>query len=240
MTTYVLLHGGAAGAWIWKHTEDVLRSQGHEVHSLTFSGFGERRHLIATDSTIETHVVDVVNALEFRDISDCVLVAHSYSGTVAPGVMAQAASRIRRLIYLDALVLETGQMVAEEMGFMSREQCQGVAAGVRNGTIPIYAPVAEMQREEAKQKPFRMTAERQAWMLEHLSSMPTIANVTPVVVGAETIKSPVDYIAVSDTIMKPMHAKARKLGWTVHEVEGDHAIMVGDPETTAKLLLKLS
>ena len=48
------------------------------------------------------------------------------------------------------------------------------------------------------------------------------------------------FFAVSDTIMKPMHARARKLGWNLHEVKGDHAILVGDPDTTVRLLEKFA
>jgi hypothetical protein len=68
--------------------------------------------------------------------------------------------------------------------------------------------------------------------------MPTACAVNPVKVGAETIKLPVDYIAVSDTVMKPMHQRARELRWSIREVEGDHAILVGDPATTVRLLEK--
>lgn len=241
MTTYVLLHGGAAGAWIWKYTEQGLRAKGHEVYTVTFTGFAERRHLIGTDSTIEKHVVDVLNALEFHDIRDCVLVAHSYSGTVAPGVVAAAGERVRRVVYLDAVILSEGESVAEAMGFMQAEQVRGVLAAVLNGTAPVGAPVAEQQRAEAAAHPFRMTPDRQAWMLSHLSSMPTVANVSPVRIGAAAIKLPVDYIAVSETIMKPiMHARARKLGWRIHDVDGDHAILVGDPDATVRLLEQCS
>jgi pimeloyl-ACP methyl ester carboxylesterase len=240
MATYLLLHGGAAGSWIWKYSAELLRRRGHEARTVTFTGFAERRHLAARDSGPDTHVADVLNALEFDDIAACVLVAHSYAGAVAPGVILAAPQAIRRVIYLDALVVRQGESVAEAMGYMGPEQARAVAAGVRSGALPIYAPVAEQQRAEAKEKPYHMSAERQAWMLGHLSNMPTIATVAPLTVGAESIQAPVDYIAVSDTVMKPMHERARKLGWNVHEVKGDHAILVGEPETTVGLLEKLA
>jgi pimeloyl-ACP methyl ester carboxylesterase len=228
MATYVLMHGGAAGSWIWKDCALALRRNTHAVHTVTFTGFAERRHLISRDCTVEMHVVDVLNTLEFEDVTDGVLVAHSYSGSVAPGVAAAAPHRIRRVIYLDA------------MGYMGAEQARAIAAAVSTGAAPIYSPVAEQQREEAKKKPFAMSAERQEWLLSHLSNMPTACAVNPVKVGAEAIGKPVDYIAVSDTIMKPMHQRARELRWNIHEVEGDHAILVGDPGTTVRLLEKFA
>ena len=240
MATYALLHGGAAGSWIWKYCAQALRKDGHDVHTVTFTGFAERRHLISRDCTVETHVVDVLNTLEFEDVSDCVLVAHSYAGSVAPGVVAAAPHRIRHVVYLDALIVRAGESVSEAMGYMNAEQSRAVAAGVSAGAVPIYSPVADQQREEAKKKPFMMSAERQEWLLGHLSNMPTACAVNPVRIGAEGIKKPVEYIAVSDTIMKPMHQRARELGWKIHEVTGDHAIIVGDPATTVRLLEKFS
>lgn len=240
MATFALLHGGAAGSWIWKYCTQTLRGHGHDVHTVTFTGFAERRHLISRDCTVETHVVDVLNTLEFEDVSDCVLVAHSYAGSVAPGVVAAMPQSIRHIIYLDALIVRTGESVSEAMGYMSTEQSRAVAAGVTTGAVPIYSPVADQQREEAKKKPYLMSAERQDWLLGHLSNMPTACAVNPVRVGAETIKKPVDYIAVSDTVMKPMHQRARELGWRIHDVNGDHAILVGDPDTTVRLLEKFA
>lgn len=239
ITTFVLLHGGAAGAWIWKYTEQALRARGHDVLAVTFTGFADRRHLCSTSSNVETNVADVVNAMEFHDVTDAVLVAHSYAGSVAPGVVAAAGDRLRRVVCLDSVVIHTGEAIAEAMGYMPRAQALGILAGVRAGTVPIYSPVAQQQRAEAAAKPFRMSADRQQWLLKHLDNMPMAAGVTPVEVGAETIKRRVDYIAASDSVMKPkMHERARRLGWTMHEVDGDHVILVGDPETTATMLEK--
>src|ERR1700677_752197 len=152
MATYVLMHGGAAGSWIWKDCALALRRNTHAVHTVTFTGFAERRHLISRDCTVEMHVVDVLNTLEFEDVTDGVVVAHSYSGSVAPGVAAAAPHRIRRVIYLDALVVRTGESVAEAMGYMGAEQARAIAAAVSTGAAPIYYTVAETQAAGAKKK----------------------------------------------------------------------------------------
>lgn len=236
MATYLLLHGGGAGSWMWKYCIELLRDRGHDVHTVTFTGCAERRHLASRDCTTETHVADVLNAIEFGDIGHCILVAHSYAGAVVPGIVDSAAAHIRRIVYLDGLVVRQGESVAEAMGLMSTDQARRTAAGVLTGAISIYSDIAEQQRAEAERKPLRMSAERQEWLLSRICSMPAISLVGPVAVGAESIARPVDYIAVSDTVMKPMHERARQLGWTVQLVEGDHAMLVGDPQTTVRLL----
>src|SRR3546814_628664 len=95
MTTFVLLHGGGMGGWTWKYVRPLLQKAGHEVLSPTFTGFGERIHLISRDISNSVHVTDIVNVLNYEDVEDAVIVAHSYAGTVATGVVAQAGDRIQ-------------------------------------------------------------------------------------------------------------------------------------------------
>ncbi len=240
MTTFVLLHGGGMGGWTWKFVRPLLREGGHEVFSPTFTGFGDRSHLIGRDVGTSTHVTDIVSMLEMEDVEDAVLVAHSYAGTVAPGVIAQAGGRVRRLVCLDTLVAHSGDRIAAMMGFMPLDQAEGLDAMLASGQGPVGSGVHEQQRAMAKDQPHMMPREREAWLLRHLSDMPLRGIVSPVVVGAETVKIPVDYVAAEHTIMGAMHERARALGWTMHAHPGDHAFLVGDPEGTAKLILDVA
>ena len=85
MTTLVVVHGGGMGGWTWKYVREILEAGGHKVYTPTFTGFGEREHLIGRDVGNATHVRDIVNVFKYEDLRDVVLVAHSYAGTVAPG-----------------------------------------------------------------------------------------------------------------------------------------------------------
>lgn len=240
MTNYVLCHGGGMGGWVWKYVAPALRAAGHTVHTPTFTGFGERVHLLRADVTPETHVQDLVSTLHYNDLDDCIVVAHSYAGAIMPGLFAEAGGKVRRFVYIDAAVLDSGEAVAPAMGMMPAEQATAISAAVASGQAPAGSGVHLQQREMAKTHPFRMDAERQAWLLDHLSDMPLASVVDPIPKGAETITVPVDYVAVSDTIMKPLHAKAAALGWTMHELDGDHAIIVGDPDPIVSLLLGMA
>jgi Alpha/beta hydrolase family len=51
--TFVLVHGAWHGGWCWRRAAALLRSAGHLVFTPTFTGFGERVHLIRTGLTIE-------------------------------------------------------------------------------------------------------------------------------------------------------------------------------------------
>jgi hypothetical protein len=49
MATYLLMHGGGMGGWTWKYMRALLEAEGHTVFTPTFTGFGERVHLIGRD-----------------------------------------------------------------------------------------------------------------------------------------------------------------------------------------------
>ena len=237
MATFLLMHGGGMGGWTWKFVREILEAKGHKVFTPTFTGFGERSHLIGRDVSIETHVTDIVNVLHYEDLNDVILVAHSYAGTVAPGVVAQAGERIKRVIYLDAIIPYKGERIASLLGFASEEDMIGLDAMLDAGEGPAGSGVHEQQRAMAKDHPHIMSAERQEWLLNHLSDQPMRATCCAITVGAGSIKLPVDYIAAKHTIMTAMHDRARSLGWRVHDHPGDHAFNVGDPEGVSDMIL---
>lgn len=113
MTTYVIVHGSWAGGWYFGDTARLMREEGHEVYTPTLTGISERVHLAHPDVNLETHIQDIVNVLEYEDLQDVVLVGYSYGGMVVTGAAQHVPQRIRQLIYLDAMVPEDGQSVAD-------------------------------------------------------------------------------------------------------------------------------
>ena len=240
MATFVLMHGGGMGGWTWKFVRELLEAKGHRVLTPTFTGFGERAHLIGRDVGNATHVTDIVNVLHYEDLTEVILVAHSYAGTVAPGVVAQAGGRIARVIYLDAIVPHAGERIASLLGFASEQDMAGLDALLDSGEGPVGSGVHEQQRAMAMEHPHLMDRDREQWLLDRLSDQPMRATCCTIEAGAESILLPVDYVAAQHTIMTAMHDRARALGWPVHDHPGDHAFVVGDPEGVTDLILKIA
>ena len=111
MTTFVLIHGGWHGGWCWRRVAPLLQAKGHEVHTPTLTGAGDRYHLGTVDTGLAAHVQDVVAVLELDDLRDVVLVGHSATGAVVTGVAQRCGDRLRELVYLDAFVPKPGQSV---------------------------------------------------------------------------------------------------------------------------------
>lgn len=117
MATYVLVHGAWAGGWIWRDMADRLRALGHRVFTPTLTGLGDRSHLISPQINLTTHVLDVANLIKWEELSDIVLIGHSYGGMVISGVTEEAPQgTIRSIVYLDAFLPNNGESLSDLAG----------------------------------------------------------------------------------------------------------------------------
>src|SRR5437762_1451253 len=115
MSTYILVHGAWHGSWCWKRVRKSLQARGHDVFTPTLTGVGERSHLLSPQVNLDTHIDDVVNLIQWEELSDVVLCGHSYGGAVISGVADRVPDRLRTLVYLDAFVLEDGQSLHDTL-----------------------------------------------------------------------------------------------------------------------------
>ena len=115
MATFVLVQGAWIGGWYWKRVRERLQAAGHDVFTPTLTGLADRSHLLSRDINLDTHILDIVNLIQWEERSDIVLCGHSYGGCVVTGVADQLPDRIRALVYLDAFVLEDGENLAQHV-----------------------------------------------------------------------------------------------------------------------------
>ena len=71
--TYVLVHGAGHGGRCYQRVARLLRAQGHEVHTPTLTGLGDRSLLLTPEVGLETHITDVVALLECEDLHQVIL-----------------------------------------------------------------------------------------------------------------------------------------------------------------------
>ena len=87
----------------------LMVAGGHRLIVPTYTGLGEREHLASPEVGLDTHVQDVLGVIKYEELSDIVLVAHSYGGMVGTVVADLVPERIRQIIYVDAFVPRDGQ-----------------------------------------------------------------------------------------------------------------------------------
>ncbi|MFC8275247.1 alpha/beta fold hydrolase [Streptomyces sp. NPDC057271] len=106
MTEFVLVAGAWLGSWAWDEVVPELRATGHGAHAVTLSGLAERR---GTAAGQRTHVTDVVEVVEGRDLRDVVLVGHSYAGIPVGQAAERIGDRLSRVVFVDSNVPADGE-----------------------------------------------------------------------------------------------------------------------------------
>ncbi|MCZ7373860.1 alpha/beta fold hydrolase [Micromonospora sp. WMMC250] len=101
MAEFVLVAGAWLGASAWDDVVAPLRAAGHGAHALTLCGLGDRRGMPAGQ---QTHVQDIVDEVERRDLRDVVLVGHSYSGIPVGQAAERIGDRLTTVVFVDAEV----------------------------------------------------------------------------------------------------------------------------------------
>ena len=230
--TFVLLHGAFHGGWCWPRVTDPLRAAGHRVLTPTLTGLGERAHLISTAITLDLMVQDLVNVFEYEELTDVVLVAHSFAGVIATGAASRLRARIRHLVLLDSLlVLQSGDSpfdsIPPEAAAERRKQAQVSSGGL---SIPVPAPAA-----------FGVTDPLDAARLKaKCTPHPLSTYESPLHFDGELAAGlPATYVAVTpyygSTAAARSYARGR-IDWRYVEIEAGHDAMVTSPQAVLDLL----
>ena len=140
----MLIHGAWMGAWCWQRVLPHLREAGHEVFTPTLTGLGELCHLLDPRIELNTHVDDIVNFLQYQDLDEVVLVAHSYAGMPAGVASHRIPARLAHVVYLDAFVPENGKSLFDLQSPRFRDAFQELANADGDGwKVPPVAPDSE-------------------------------------------------------------------------------------------------
>ena len=225
MATFVLIHCGFAGGWTWQAVAAQLRQTGHDVHTPTLTGLGERAHLAHPDVDLDTHIQDIVGLIECEELDDIVLVGSSSGSMAMTGAAHRMAERIRELIYIDTLVPEDGQSWMDLMG---------------PNVAPILLDVAEKYGDGWRV--LRMDVQPPRWVAQPLRSVtqpfrgsnPAVQALPHTYIYC-TAKPEGWFFGLGDVIALAAE-QYRQRGWRFREMATDHLPMLSAPQELAALL----
>lgn len=110
MATYVLVHGAWHTGELFEDVAAPIRAEGHTVHCPTLAG---NRPGDPRSAGLEAAIASLVSYLEQNDLSDIILLGHSYGGMVITGAADRVPERIRRIIYWNAFVPNDGECLTD-------------------------------------------------------------------------------------------------------------------------------
>jgi pimeloyl-ACP methyl ester carboxylesterase len=227
MADIVIAHGAWSSGWAWKKMRARMVARGHTLWTPSYTGLGERAHLANPEIDLNTHVSDVVGVLEYEDLHDVILVGHSYGGMVATGVADRAADRIRRLVYYDAFAPQDGECLAELAG----TDAAGIEAWKASGdgwrVTPLGMPPDTSEADAA-------------WAMPKRLPHPIKCFTTPVRLTRGDAAMPRHYIYClkhdPSDVVRPFYERAKREGWTTHELDASHNAHITAPDALADLL----
>lgn len=221
--TFVLVPGAFCGAWYWRRVSDLLEKQGQKVYPLTLTGLADRSHLLSKDINLDTHIADIANVVEWEDLNDVCLVAHSYGGCPASGALERIGNRVSSIVWVDAWKPADGQKFSD-----------GLSLKLEDGAISVPTPktVALTDPKDA------------AWFLSKMTPHPVGSWQQPV-----TLSGARERVARKTYIRLPMFASAildkaygecqADKSWTALEnTTFVHAVMIAEPEWLTGVLLQ--
>jgi pimeloyl-ACP methyl ester carboxylesterase len=237
VATYVLVHGGGHGGWCYQRVARILRAQGHEVYAPTLTGLGERAHLLDSTVDLNRHIEDVTAVLHFEDLSDVILVGHSYGGMVITGAADRAAERVGRLVFLDAATPIDGQSLVDVAGpVIGAVRPFGE---VRDGMELVLLPAPDAGLLYGVTDPDDL-----AWMAERLTPHPwqCFAQPLDLVNEAALWAIPQYHIVCMSTVPtrdRGLMDRARAEG-RLWQIDTGHDLMITEPEKTADALAQVA
>ena len=209
---------------------------GHAVTHPTQTGMGERRHLLRPGLSLQTYALDVVNHLLAEELSDVVLVGHSFGGLSIAGTADRVPHLIAYLVFLDALLLRPGQTpygaLPSDVVAARRQSCIELD-GVRClPPLPVTAYGIPADHEHA------------AWVQRQLSPQPESPYESPFLLDHALGNGlPCSYIACTSPRLPSVastQAWARaQPAWQWHELHTGHDAMITEPELLSQLLVQI-
>jgi pimeloyl-ACP methyl ester carboxylesterase len=233
--TFVLVHGAWHGGWCWHEVRSVLEAAGHRVFTPTQTGLGERKHLMSLDITLDTFIEDIANVILFEDLKDVVLVGHSFGGHAVSGVADRMPERLRHLVYLDSMLLESGQSPFDTLPadvVAGRLKAAEESSGGLSLPPSSFKGLGIFRDDDVAKVAGRLTPHPASTYSSKLSLRQPLGNGLPRT-----------YIACTDPVYAPLASSrdlAKRLGWPMIELPTGHDAMITAPEATANLLIQIA
>ncbi len=225
--SFVLIHGATMGANCWDRLNPLLDG---DVLAVDLPGRGTRSDMDVRTVTLEDCGKAVAADIVQRDLTDVVLVGHSFGGDTVPRVMELVPERIRRVVLLSAVVPEDGTRVLDQIDPDVRGSVEeSVSGGVY--TIGVDAARAMLCNDANE--------EQSEFILSRLVDDAAALLAENVDLSGYRLPIPRTYVQLSEDRCYPPELQAKSTLRThadVATLQAGHMAMVTVPDQVAAIL----
>lgn len=231
-TSVILIGGGGLGPWAWERVVPILETKGIWTFAPQLRATGNDQTPPAT-VCLSDWIEDTVTFIRENELSQVVLVAHSFAGYIAAGVIARIPAKIKKVIFLDAAIPEPGRSWFDVAGKHVESFMSNLAT---NGAIPFFS---RPQLNHMYPRNGICDADW-AWMSSLISPQP-IRTYSEPTASVQLDLGPDRLIYIRCVQTEPPVAQINEStpGWTFRKLDACHWPMITHPEQTADLLAEL-
>lgn len=225
---FVLVHGTFQWGGQWDLLKLDLVSKGYIVYNPTLTGLGEKNHLLSKETGISTHINDIVNFIEWRNLDNIILVGHSYGGPVISGVVDRVGHRVVHQVYIDCAPADNGENTMDVFGpdvaRISLESAKENGDGWLITADALREPIPTMSKHPLKS------------YLERVEIINNVKTKGTIILATEAMS----IFGYMRTTSAPKKAKERN--WDVITIKGPHTLQEQDPSMSeiSKILIDIA
>lgn len=227
------------GSWVWRKIAPELRSKGHNVFTSTLTGLGDRAHLARQEYGMDTAVEDVVKLIEYEDLTDVILVGHSFAGKVVSAVYDRIPHRIKLIFYFDSFVPQKSREPQGGKDTMSDEEKNMLQKAADDYGDGWRLLIPEEWKEDLT---YDLKGKDKDWFFSKLTPWPLRLAFDSVTLSERVDRAKKAYILCQKEgtdIMKEYKDFIGSLEGPLRVITAGHYPMISKPEETLSALLEL-
>ncbi len=222
-TTIVFLHGAGMGAWVWERV----------INELPASAIALDVPSRSREATPERCADALVAELNHREVGSVILVMHSLAGVLAPSLAARLGDRLKRCIFVAAVIPPSGGSFVDALGFVNRLILRVLFKLNPKGLTPSPAMLRtelcnDLSPQDSEQVISRYTPEMPGLYLTPVVEFSPLANATYIKLLKDQSVPPDRQETMLARLCQP----------AVRELATGHMAMLADPTALANLIMK--
>lgn len=228
----VLIPGAWMGPWVWEPVTRGLRGLGHQVYPVALTGL-DASEVDVSGVGLETHINDVLKALEEGDLRDVVIVGHTSTGALAGIVADRVPERVIHTVFVDTFLPHNGESLLEAFPPGLREdELRLIEENNGRWPIPDATVVADGQD---------LTTDEAEWLVKRFVGHPGRVLTDPVTLKQPLSQQRVTYIVcerehIGGNLADDIEAMRAQPSWTFRTLDTGLWPMLSAPDQFIALL----